>query len=58
MAADDEHWWWSLSRGQAELGRQTRAADRLGPYPSREAAEAHAETVAARNEAWDRGEDD
>jgi hypothetical protein len=49
-----ETWFWCLQHGRAERSSEGCAAvQRLGPYPSREAAEAYAEKAAARTEAWD-----
>lgn len=50
----DETWWWSLTEGRA-VRRDERGRDDevLGPYPTREAAEAWRDTVEARNEEWD-----
>lgn len=49
-----EQWYWCQRHGRAEPeGDACRALDRLGPYPTREAAEGWQETAAARNEAWE-----
>ena len=49
-----ERWYWCQRHERAEpAGQACRALDRLGPYPSREAAENWRETAAARNEAWE-----
>ena len=67
--ADDAgpDWWVDLATGQVEKGRQSPAAQRMGPYATREAAEHAFERARERNEAWeaedrrrraeDRGED-
>lgn len=47
-------WYWCHRHERVEeAGRACRALDRLGPYPSPEAAENWRETASARNEAWD-----
>lgn len=56
MAEGD--WWFDLNTKQAvQDDKAGKAADRLGPYPTREAAEKALETVQQRNEAadeWDK----
>lgn len=49
-----ERWWWNLTEGRAVTSEERpRDAEALGPYPTREAAEAWRDSVEARNEAWD-----
>jgi len=62
--ADDE-WYWCQRHGKVEPASERCSADqRIGPFPSREAAANWQDTIAARNEAWDAadkawdGEDD
>jgi hypothetical protein len=45
--------WVNVVTGQVEEGRLSPAAVRMGPYPTREAAQHAFDTAAARNEAWD-----
>lgn len=45
--------WVDLGSGAIEEGRQSPGVRRMGPYPTREAAQAAFDTAAARNEAWD-----
>lgn len=45
--------WVNVATGQVEEGRLSPAAERMGPYPTREAAQHAFETAAARNETWD-----
>jgi hypothetical protein len=55
MASTGEttQWYWCLQHERPEPeGEQCRAADRLGPYPSREEAIHWQERVEARNEQW------
>lgn len=57
MAEGD--WWFDLSTKQVvQDDKAGKAADRLGPYPSREAAEHALETVQQRNETADKWDDD
>jgi hypothetical protein len=52
-------WWFDLSTKQVvQDDKAGKAADRLGPYPSREAAEHALETVQQRNETADKWDDD
>lgn len=44
---------WSLTEHRVVGEGEAKAEDRLGPYPTREAAEKALEHVAERNEAWD-----
>jgi hypothetical protein len=51
---DDQEWYWCLEHNAPERADGGCPPDRrLGPYPSREAAEHWKERVDARNEAWD-----
>ena len=55
----DGDWWFDLSTKQVvQDDKAGKAADRLGPYPSREAAEHALETVQQRNESADQWDDD
>ncbi len=54
---DDDKWYYCLKHGTVEQGPGCRAADRLGPYATREEAEQALTRVAQRNETWD-AEDD
>jgi hypothetical protein len=50
-----KRWWYSLRTHTVEDDDgPTPGKDRLGPYPTREAAEHALETVQQRNEEWDR----
>jgi hypothetical protein len=47
-------YYWSLNDGRVVTDEDgVKAADRLGPYSTREEAARALETIAARNEAWD-----
>jgi hypothetical protein len=50
----DNEWYWCLAHKVAETADGGCPPDRrLGPYPSREAAEHWKEQVEARNQAWE-----
>ena len=55
---DDNDWWFCLKDMAVEHGAGCPGKDRLGPYPTREAAEHALETVKQRNEEWDAAGDD
>lgn len=50
---DTGEYWVDLATGEVEQGSQSPAAQRMGPYPTREAARQAFDTARARNEAWD-----
>jgi hypothetical protein len=55
----DGDWWFDLKTKQVvQDAKAGKAADRLGPYPTREAAEHALETVQQRNESADKWDDD
>lgn len=60
---DAEAWWFNPTTRQVERGRVSPWTDRMGPYPSREAAEHALEQARSRSTTWDdadrawRGED-
>ena len=54
----DEQWYWCLHHQRVEPAEGCPNSERLGPYPTREAAENWRQTTAARNEAWDADEAD
>lgn len=45
--------YYNLSTGQVEEGKVTAATERMGPYPSAEAAAQALAEAKERNEAWD-----
>lgn len=53
MSDDDAQWWFSPSDGSVHQGKVKGVRDRMGPYPTRVAAEAALETAKARNAAAD-----
>jgi hypothetical protein len=55
----DEQWYWCLQHKAAEPASSACPPDRrLGPYPSRDAAEHWKDTVDARNDAWEQADKD
>jgi hypothetical protein len=55
----DGDWWFDLKTKQVVQDTKAgKAADRLGPYPTREAAERALETVQQRNASADQWDDD
>ncbi|MBO0692555.1 MAG: hypothetical protein J2P58_06640 [Acidimicrobiaceae bacterium] len=50
-------WYWCFEHQRAEKLGELDGDDRMGPYPTREAAEHWRDLVEARNEAWE-DEDD
>lgn len=64
MSDRDGEWFWCLRHQRAERRGACRAADRLGPYPSPEAAADWQEVHGRREERWEEedrrwnGEDD
>lgn len=49
-------WYYCFKHQKVETHDESDEMDRMGPYPTREAAENWRQQVAARNDAWD--EDD
>jgi hypothetical protein len=47
-------YYFCLTHQVVERGQGCRALDRMGPYPSAEAAAAWQQSVAEHNEAWDK----
>ncbi|GAA0362849.1 hypothetical protein QZH56_26265 [Streptomyces olivoreticuli] len=45
-------WYYCLKHGAVEEGPECRAADRMGPYETREEAAHAMETARQRNEEW------
>ena len=51
--SDDGDYWFCLKHHTVEVRDGCRNADRLGPYPTAEAASRALEKVEERNEEWD-----
>ncbi len=49
----EQRWWFCLKHNTVEPELGCPVKDRLGPYPTREAAGRALETVRRRNEEWD-----
>lgn len=54
---DDKDWYFDLSDHTVQQGKAARGANRLGPYPTKAAAEQALEIARARNKAADDSED-
>jgi hypothetical protein len=55
--SDERRWWFCLKHMTVEPDAGCPGKDRLGPYPTREAAASALETVRRRNEEWDAQDD-
>lgn len=53
MAAGKAKWWYNLSTGKVERGRQSALRARIGPYDTREEAQAALEQAADQTAYWD-----
>jgi hypothetical protein len=53
----EQHWWFCLKHKAVEPDDGCPGKDRLGPYPTREAAADALETVRQRNQEWDAAQD-
>lgn len=58
MSAPDDtapggDFWFNPGTGEVEQGRVSPWTDRMGPYPSREAAQQALEKARSRSESWD-----
>ncbi|MCA5894991.1 SPOR domain-containing protein [Isoptericola sp. NEAU-Y5] len=52
-------YWYNTSTGQVEEGTERSSwTNRLGPYPTREAAERALDTAKQRNDSWEEEEAD
>ncbi|MEU4831583.1 hypothetical protein [Streptosporangium sp. NPDC023615] len=47
-----DQWWFCLTHQAVEPDKGCPNKDRMGPYPTREAAAAALQTAARRNEDW------
>lgn len=50
---EQREWYWCLTHDRVEPRDGCKAADRLGPYPTEDAAANWRQTLDARNEQWD-----
>lgn len=53
MSDEGTGFWFNPRTGEVEEGRLSPWGDRMGPYPTREAAEQALATARERTEAWD-----
>lgn len=54
MSSEDApRFWFNPTTGEVEEGRVSPWTDRMGPYPTREAAQRALDTAGSRTEAWD-----
>lgn len=55
--SDDDQWYYDTASGSVSQGKQKGFQNRMGPYPTRDAAEHAIETARARNAAADAQDD-
>jgi hypothetical protein len=56
---DETEYWFNMQTGEVEVGKQSLALYRIGPFVDRESAENALEIIASRSAAWaDEDEDD
>lgn len=51
--SDDDQWWWCLRHERVEHGEGCPHSERLGPYPTEEAARNWKKKAEENTEAWD-----
>lgn len=51
--SESTEFYYNLTTGQVEEGRQSHGKDLMGPYASREEASRALQKAESRNEAWD-----
>lgn len=51
--SDNDQWYWCMTHQRAEQGVGCRAQDRMGPYPSAQAAADWKQTRDAREDDWE-----
>ena len=51
-------WYYCFKHQRVETRDECRQMDRMGPYPTRDAAEHWRDRVKERNDAWDAQDDD
>lgn len=51
--ADPQEWYYNTATGEVEQGPKSPMQNRLGPYPTRQAAEDALKTAEARNKQWE-----
>lgn len=50
---DPQEWYYNTATGEVELGPQSPMQNRLGPYPTKEAAEDALKIARERNKQWE-----
>ena len=55
---EDPGFYYNISTGAVEEGRQSHGVDLMGPYSTRAEAERALETAATRNEQWEQAEEE
>lgn len=56
--SEGTQFYYNLSTGSVEEGRQSSGAELMGPYATRREAEQALQTAAARNEKWEEADED
>jgi len=57
-ANSETEFWFNMQTGEVEVGKQTLALYRIGPFATREEAENALEIIAERSAAWADDEED
>jgi len=57
-AYSETEFWFNMQTGEVEVGKQTLALYRIGPFATREEAENALEIIAERSAAWADDEED
>lgn len=58
IANSETEFWFNMQTGEVEVGKQTLALYRIGPFATREEAENALEIIAERSAAWADDEED
>lgn len=56
--SDDAQWYYDTKTGEVSQGKQEGFENRMGPYPTREAAADAIATAKERNKAWDAADEE
>ena len=54
----EQEFWFNTKTGEVEVGKQTLAVYRIGPFQTRQEAERAYEILKARSEKWDEEDED
>ena len=52
MSDEPQQFWFNLDTKQVEVGKQSAAIYRIGPFDTREGAARALDVIAERNQAW------